>query len=477
MAKQYETVIGLEVHVELATKTKIFCGCSTAFGGAPNSHTCPVCTGMPGSLPVLNKQVLQYAIAVGLATNCDITRNGKFDRKNYFYPDNPQNYQISQLYLPICRNGYVEIETEDGGKKKVGIHEIHMEEDAGKLIHDEWEDATLVDYNRSGVPLIEIVSEPDMRSADEVIAYLEKLRLLIQYLGASDCKLQEGSMRADVNLSVREVGATEFGTRTEMKNLNSFKAIAHAIEGEKARQIDLIESGEKVVQETRRWDDTKEASYAMRSKEDAQDYRYFPDPDLVPIVVSEEMVDAIRKEQPEFREEKMARYKEEYDIPDYDIDIITNTKRMADLFEQTVALGAQPKKVSNWLMGETLRLLKERSMDPEDIRFAPDELSSLIAMVDKKEINTSVAKEVFEAMFDGGVDPVKYVEEKGLKTVHDEGALRKTIEEVVANNPQAVDDYHNGKEKAIGALVGQTMKAMKGKADPSLINQILREIL
>lgn len=477
MAKQYETVIGLEVHVELATKTKIFCGCSTAFGGAPNSHTCPVCTGMPGSLPVLNKQVLQYAIAVGLATNCDITRNGKFDRKNYFYPDNPQNYQISQLYLPICRNGYVEIETEDGGKKKVGIHEIHMEEDAGKLIHDEWEDATLVDYNRSGVPLIEIVSEPDMRSADEVIAYLEKLRLLIQYLGASDCKLQEGSMRADVNLSVREVGAAEFGTRTEMKNLNSFKAIAHAIEGEKARQIDLIETGEKVVQETRRWDDTKEASYAMRSKEDAQDYRYFPDPDLVPIVVSEEMIDAIRKEQPEFREEKMARYKEEYDIPDYDIDIITNTKRMADLFEQTVALGAQPKKVSNWLMGETLRLLKERSMDPEDIRFTPDELSSLIAMVDKKEINTSVAKEVFEAMFDGGVDPVKYVEEKGLKTVHDEGALRKTIEEVVANNPQAVDDYHNGKEKAIGALVGQTMKAMKGKADPSLINQILREIL
>lgn len=477
MAKQYETVIGLEVHVELATKTKIFCGCSTAFGGAPNSHTCPVCTGIPGSLPVLNKQVLQYAIAVGLATNCDITRNGKFDRKNYFYPDNPQNYQISQLYLPICRNGYVEIETEDGGKKKVGIHEIHMEEDAGKLIHDEWEDATLVDYNRSGVPLIEIVSEPDMRSADEVIAYLEKLRLLIQYLGASDCKLQEGSMRADVNLSVREVGATEFGTRTEMKNLNSFKAIAHAIEGEKARQIDLIESGEKVVQETRRWDDTKEASYAMRSKEDAQDYRYFPDPDLVPIVVSEEMIDNIRKEQPEFREEKMARYKEVYDIPDYDIDIITNTKRMADLFEQTVALGAQPKKVSNWLMGETLRLLKERSMDPEDIRFTPAELSSLIAMVDKKEINTSVAKEVFEAMFDGGVDPVKYVDEKGLKTVHDEGALRKTIEEVVANNPQAVEDYHNGKEKAIGALVGQTMKAMKGKADPSLINQILREIL
>ena len=477
MAKQYETVIGLEVHVELATKTKIFCGCSTAFGGEPNSHTCPVCTGMPGSLPVLNKQVLEYAIAVGLATNCDITRNGKFDRKNYFYPDNPQNYQISQLYLPICRNGYVEIETEEGGKKKIGIHEIHMEEDAGKLIHDEWEDATLVDYNRSGVPLIEIVSEPDMRSADEVIAYLDKLRLLIQYLGASDCKLQEGSMRADVNLSVREVGASEFGTRTEMKNLNSFKAIARAIEGEKARQIDLIESGEKVIQETRRWDDTKETSYAMRSKEDAQDYRYFPDPDLVPIVVSEEMIEKIREKQPEFRSEKMARYKEEFDIPDYDIDIITNTKRMADLFEETVALGAQPKKVSNWLMGETMRLLKEQSMDPEDIRFSPAHLAALIAMVDKKEINSSVAKTVFEKMFSEDIDPVKYVDEKGLKTVNDEGALRKTIEEVVANNPQAVEDYHNGKEKAIGALVGQTMKAMKGKADPAMVNQILKEIL
>ncbi len=477
MAKQYETVIGLEVHVELATKTKIFCGCSTAFGGEPNSHTCPVCTGMPGSLPVLNKQVLEYAIAVGLATNCDITRNGKFDRKNYFYPDNPQNYQISQLYLPICRNGYVEIETEEGGKKKIGIHEIHMEEDAGKLIHDEWEDATLVDYNRSGVPLIEIVSEPDMRSADEVIAYLDKLRLLIQYLGASDCKLQEGSMRADVNLSVREVGASEFGTRTEMKNLNSFKAIARAIEGEKARQIDLLESGEKVIQETRRWDDTKETSYAMRSKEDAQDYRYFPDPDLVPIVVSEEMIEKIREKQPEFRSEKMARYKEEFDIPDYDIDIITNTKRMADLFEETVALGAQPKKVSNWLMGETMRLLKEQSMDPEDIRFSPAHLAALIAMVDKKEINSSVAKTVFETMFSEDIDPVKYVDEKGLKTVNDEGALRKTIEEVVANNPQAVEDYHNGKEKAIGALVGQTMKAMKGKADPAMVNQILKEIL
>ena len=358
--KNYETVIGLEVHVELATKTKIFCSCSTAFGGAPNTHTCPVCTGMPGSLPVLNRQVVEYAMAVGLATNCDITRYGKFDRKNYFYPDNPQNYQISQLYLPICRNGHVDIET-SAGKKSIGIHEIHMEEDAGKLIHDEWEDCSLVDYNRSGVPLIEIVSEPDMRSADEVIAYLEKLRLIIQYLGASDCKLQEGSMRADVNLSVREVGAEKFGTRTEMKNLNSFKAIARAIEGEKARQIELIEEGKAVIQETRRWDDNKEYSYAMRSKEDAQDYRYFPEPDLVPVVISEEWLEEVRSRQPELRDEKMARYRREYDIPDYDIEILTGSKHMADLFEETIAICGKPKEVSNWLMVETMRLLKEKN--------------------------------------------------------------------------------------------------------------------
>ncbi|PWL94350.1 MAG: Asp-tRNA(Asn)/Glu-tRNA(Gln) amidotransferase GatCAB subunit B [Lachnospiraceae bacterium] len=476
MSKQYETVIGLEVHVELATKTKIFCGCSTAFGGAPNTHTCPVCTGMPGSLPVLNKQVVEYAMAVGLATNCQITQYCKFDRKNYFYPDNPQNYQISQLYLPICSNGHVDIETEQG-TKSIGIHEIHMEEDAGKLIHDEWEDCSLVDYNRSGVPLIEIVSEPDMRNAQEVIAYLEKLRMTVQYLGASDCKLNEGSMRADVNLSVREVGAKKFGTRTEMKNLNSFKAITHAIEGERERQIELLESGKEVVQETRRWDDAKEYSYAMRSKEDAQDYRYFPDPDLVPVYISDEWLEQIRSRQPEFREAKMARYKEEFDIPEYDIGIITDSKHMADLFEETVAICKQPKKVSNWLMGETLRLLKEKNMDPEDIRFAPGNLAKLIGLVDAKAINSSVAKEVFEVMFEEDVDPEKYVEEKGLKTVNDEGALRKTIEEIIAANPQSVEDYHNGKDRAIGFLVGQTMKAMKGKADPAMVNQILKELL
>ena len=476
MSKQYETVIGLEVHVELATKTKIFCACSTAFGGAPNTHTCPVCTGMPGSLPVLNKQVVEYALAVGLATNCQIHQYCKFDRKNYFYPDNPQNYQISQLYLPICHDGGVEIETA-GGKKIIGIHEIHMEEDAGKLVHDEWEDCSLVDYNRSGVPLIEIVSEPDMRSSEEVIAYLEKLRCMMQYLGVSDCKLQEGSMRADVNLSVREVGAPEFGTRTEMKNINSFKAIAHAIEGETRRQIELIEDGRKVIQETRRWDDNKESSKAMRSKEDAQDYRYFPDPDLVPVHISDAWLEEIRSRQPEFKTEKMARYKEEFGIPDYDIGILTDSKKLADLFEATTAICSQPKKVSNWLMGETMRILKEKEMEPEDITFSPENLAKLIGLVEAGTINGSVAKEIFEKIFDEDINPEQYVEEHGLKQVNDEGALRATIEEVIAANPQSVEDYRNGKEKAIGFLVGQTMKAMKGKANPGMVNQILKELL
>lgn len=474
--KNYETVIGLEVHVELATKTKIFCGCSTAFGAKPNANTCPVCTGMPGSLPVLNKQVLEYAVAVGLALNCEITRNSKFDRKNYFYPDNPQNYQISQLYLPICRNGKVEIEAENG-KKAVRIHEIHMEEDAGKLVHDEWQDTSLVDYNRSGVPLIEIVSEPDMRSAQEVIAYLDKLRMTIQYLGASDCKLQEGSMRADVNLSVREAGSDTFGTRTEMKNLNSFKAITRAIENETNRQIDLLESGEKVVQETRRWDDEKEYSYAMRSKEDAQDYRYFPEPDLVPIEISEDWLEQIRAAQPELREEKLARYKEQYGLPDYDADIITASKKLADIFEETAEICQKPKKVSNWLMGETMRLLKEHGQEPEDIAFSPENLAKLVNLADSGAVTNTVAKEVFALVFSDNIDPERYVEEKGLKSVNDEGELRTVIEEVIQKNPQSVEDYRNGKQKAIGFLVGQTMKAMKGQANPAMVNQILKELL
>ena len=476
MSKTYETVIGLEVHVELATKTKIFCGCSTAFGGAPNSHTCPVCTGMPGSLPVLNKQVVEYAMAVGLATNCTITQYCKFDRKNYFYPDNPQNYQISQLYLPICRNGGVEIETA-AGKKTIGIHEIHMEEDAGKLVHDEWEDVSIVDYNRSGVPLIEIVSEPDMRSAEEVIAYLEKLRLIIQYLGASDCKLNEGSMRADVNLSVREAGAAEFGTRTEMKNLNSFKAIARAIEGERVRQIELIEEGKKVIQETRRWDDNKESSHAMRSKEDAQDYRYFPEPDLVPVVISDEWIERVKARQPEMRDEKLIRYQEEFGLPKYDAEILTGDKSFADLFEAATAICGKPKKVSNWIMTETIRLLKENEMDPDQIRFSPEHLAKLVDLADAGSVTNTVAKEVFEKVFKEDIDPEAYVKEKGLLTVNDEGALRETVAKVVAENPQSVEDYHNGKEKAIDFLVGQTMKAMKGKANPALVNQILKELL
>ncbi len=475
MSKQYETVIGLEVHVELATKTKIFCGCSTAFGGAPNTHTCPVCTGMPGSLPVLNKQVVEYAMAVGLATNCTITRYCKFDRKNYFYPDNPQNYQISQLYLPICRNGHVDIETSEG-KKSIGIHEIHMEEDAGKLIHDEG-DYSLIDYNRSGVPLIEIVSEPDMRSAEEVIAYLEKLRMTIQYLGASDCKLNEGSMRADVNVSVREIGTSKLGTRTEMKNLNSFKAISRAIEAERERQIALIEGGQEVIQETRRWDDNNECSYAMRSKGDAKDYRYFPDPDLLPVSISEVWIADVKSRQPELRDEKVLRYKEEFDIPEYDIDIITSSKHLADIFEDTTAICHAPKKVSNWLMGETMRLMKEKEMDPEDITFTPENLAALISLTEENAITTTVAKEVFEIMFSEDIDVASYVEEKGLKTVNDEGALRATIEQVIADNPQSVADYQAGKKKAIGFLVGQTMKAMQGKADPGMVNRILMELL
>ena len=342
----WETIIGLETHVELATKTKIFCSCTTEFGGAPNTHCCPVCTGMPGAL------------------NCEITRSSRFDRKNYFYPDLPKAYQISQLYAPIARDGAVDI----GEGKTIRIHEMHMEEDAGKLVHDPWLDQTKADYNRCGVPLIEIVTEPDFRSADEVIAYLEKLKETLQYLGVSDCKMQEGSLRCDVNLSVRPMGSQELGTRTEMKNLNSFKAIARAIEGERERQIELLEMGKAVVQETRRWDDNKEASHAMRSKEDAQDYRYFPEPDLPPVVISDEWLQEIRARQPELRSEKLIRYKKEFDIPDYDAQIITGSKKLADLFEATTAICKKPKKVSNWLMVETMHLMKEHGMEPEDLR-------------------------------------------------------------------------------------------------------------
>ena len=470
--KQYETVIGLEVHVELATKTKIFCGCSTEFGGAPNTHTCPVCTGMPGSLPVLNKKVVEFALKAGLAANCQINQYCKFDRKNYFYPDNPQNYQISQLYLPICHDGWVEIET-SAGKKKIRIHEMHMEEDAGKLIHDEWEDCSLVDYNRSGVPLIEIVSEPDMRSSEEVIAYLEKLRCMMQYLGVSDCKLQEGSMRADVNLSVREVGAEEFGTRTEMKNLNSFKAIARAIEGERERQIELIEEGKTVTQETRRWDDNKEYSYAMRSKEDAKDYRYFPDPDLPPIHISDAWIEKIKAEQPELREVKQARYQEEYGLPAYDAGILTESRHLAGLFEETAAIYGNAKKTANWFMGEVLRLTKDKAMDPEQVSFSPKHLADLLVMVEKSEVSPQNAKKVFEKVFAEDIDPVAYIEEHGLKIVEDTGLLEETINRILDANPGPLSELLGGKDKVMGFFVGQIMKEMKGKANPASARETL----
>ena len=411
--KQYETVIGLEVHVELATKTKIFCGCSTEFGGKPNTHVCPVCSGMPGVLPRLNKQVVEFAMAAGLATGCTITQYCKFDRKNYFYPDLPKAFQTSQLYLPICREGGIEIET-SAGKKRIGIHEIHMEEDAGKLIHDEWDDCTLVDYNRCGVPLIEIVSDPDMRSAEEVIAYLEKLRSTLQYLGVSDCKMQEGYLRADVNLSIREIGNTEFGTRTEMKNLNSFKSIARAVEGERKRQIEVLMMGREIRQETRRWDDNKDSSFAMRSKEDAQDYRYFPEPDLAPIRISNEWLQQVRDRQPELADAKKARYIEEFGLPEYDAGLLTSEKRIADLFEETTALCGKPKEVSNWLMVETMRLLKEHEMDAVDLDFAPEHLAALIGLIHDGKINRTIAKEVFEQIFAEDVDPEQYVKEHGL---------------------------------------------------------------
>ena len=477
MTREYETVIGLEVHVELLTNTKIFCGCSTAFGAKPNTQTCPVCTGMPGALPVLNRNVVELALRAGIAANCQINTLCKFDRKNYFYPDNPQNYQISQLYLPICHDGWVEIET-GSGTKKVRIHEMHMEEDAGKLIHDEWEDCTLVDYNRSGVPLIEIVSEPDMRSAEEVIAYLEKLRHMMQYLGVSDCKLQEGSMRADVNLSVRPKGSDHFGTRTEMKNLNSFKAIARAIEGERQRQIELLEEGKEVLQETRRWDDNKEYSDAMRSKEDAKDYRYFPDPDLPPVYISSQWIEKIRSEQPELREEKKKRYQEQYGLSEQDASLITESRHLSEIFEETAKLSNRPKKAANWIIVDTLRLVKENGMDADDVNFSAKHLADLILLMEKGEVNNQGAREVFEHIFAEDVEPLTYAKAKGLRIAPaDDGELESAIDQMLAANQDSVEAYRNGKEKVFGFLVGQVMKEMKGKANPQEVNRILKEKL
>ena len=472
----YEMVIGLEVHVELATKTKIFCGCTTQFGGAPNTHTCPICTGMPGTLPVANRKVVEFAVAAGLATNCEITRYNKFDRKNYFYPDLPKAYQISQLYLPICRNGHVDIVTA-AGEKSVGIHEIHMEEDAGKLMHDPWLDQTMVDYNRCGVPLLEIVSEPDMRSAEEVIAYLTKLRQTLQYLGVSDCKMQEGSMRADVNLSVRPVGQKEFGTRTEMKNINSFKAIARAIAGEYRRQVELIEDGGKVQQQTRRWDDNKGASFAMRSKENAQDYRYFPEPDLPPISLSQALIDAVRARQPELAEAKAARYQSEFGLPKYDAGILTEEKPIADLFEQAVSACGKPKEVSNWIMGETMAMMKEKSVPAENLMLSGQALGAIVSAVSAGRLNRQSAREVFAYAFDGGEDIEGYIKARGLEIVSDDSAYEQILSDVLAGCEKDVAQYRAGNQKVFGFLVGQAMKALKGKADPKKINQMLKAML
>ena len=471
--KHYDTVIGLEVHIELATKTKIFCGCATKFGALPNTQTCPVCTGMPGALPVLNRQVVDFALALGLATGCEISRCSLFDRKNYFYPDNPQNYQISQLYVPICRNGAITI----GNGKTVRIHEMHMEEDAGKLIHEEATGCSLVDYNRSGVPLIEIVSEPEMETAEEVIAYLEKLRMLCRYLEISDCKLQEGSMRVDVNLSVKEAGSKTLGTRTEMKNLNSFKAITRAITAERQRQTALIENGKKVEQETRRWDDTAGESYSMRSKEDSKDYRYFPEPDVPPVYVSEEWLQQIKERQPEFQEEKEARFQTEYGLPAYDAGILTQSKALARLFEETAKLSGYPKKTANWFMGELLRLLKETNREPEALSVTPKHLADLVTAVETGKINQTGAKEVFAKIVEDDIEPLSYMEEHGLTSLSDEGVLSGAIEAVCAENADLVEQYRSGKEKVFGFLVGQVMKKTKGKADPGKVNVLLKESL
>lgn len=473
---QYETVIGLEVHVELSTASKIFCSCETTFGGDPNTHCCPVCTGLPGALPVLNEQVVDYAIRTCLATHCNITPLTRFDRKNYFYPDLPKAYQISQLHQPIGRDGFLEITTESG-TKRIGIHEIHMEEDAGKLIHDPWEDCTLVDYNRCGVPLLEIVSEPDLRSAEEALAYLEKLRSILQFLGVSDCRMEQGSLRADVNVSVRPVGSPVFGTRTEMKNMNSFKAIGRAIVAEAKRQIDLIEDGKTIKQETRRWDENKDSSFAMRSKEDAMDYRYFPDPDLVAINITPDWIARVEANLAELPESRRARYQADWQVSAYEADVLTTNPAIANLFEDTVALSGKPKDAASWMLGEFMQAVKDQECEPQDLHMPAKSLATLISRVAEGVVNRNTAKKIFAAILESRVEPDEYIEKNGLRMVSNPDALKETIAKVLAANPQSVTDFKSGKTQAKGFLVGQVMRAMQGKADPQLLNQLLQEAL
>ncbi len=476
---QYETVIGLEVHVELKTRTKIFCHSSTAFGGDPNTHVCPVCLGLPGVLPVLNREVLEYAVRVGLALNCKIAGFSKFDRKNYYYPDLPKNYQISQYDLPLAEHGYLNINV-DGNVKRIGITRVHMEEDAGKLVHQGTISTTpysLVDYNRTGVPLVEIVSEPDMRSPEEARAYLEKLKAVILYTGVSDCKMEEGSLRCDANVSVRPPGSHGFGTKTEIKNMNSFKALQRALHYEVERQIGILEEGGRIVQETRTWDEARGVTLSMRSKEQAHDYRYFPDPDLVPLVIDREWVEKIRASLPELPDQRKARYVKEYGIPEYDASVITATKEMADYFEQCLACYSNAKAVSNWVMGDLLRLLNARDMDITRCRVSPSRLAGMLRLIDGGTISGKIAKTVFEEMFETGRDPETIVREKGLVQISDEGAIAAVVDEVLAANRKVVDDFRAGKEKALGFLVGQVMKLTRGKANPEMVNKIIREKL
>ena len=470
----YETVIGLEIHAELATKSKIYCSCSTEFGGDPNTHTCPICTGMPGVLPVLNKKVVDYAIKAGLAMNCDITPYGKQDRKNYFYPDLPKAYQTSQYDLPVCVNGHLDIEV-DGEVKRIGITRIHIEEDAGKLNHDQFGGNSLVDYNRCGVPLIEIVTEPDMRSPEEARLFLETVKSILEYTEVSDCKMQEGSLRCDVNLSVRPFGQKEFGTRTEMKNINSFRSAVRAMENERERQIDLLEYGEEVVQATRRWDDAAGKSYEMRSKEEAHDYRYFPEPDLVPIVIDEEWIERIKAELPELPAARKARYISDFELPAYDAWFITSSRKLADFFEATIKEGATPKAVSNWIMSDISKIMRENEL--EEIPFKPHYLAKMISLIDKGTISNTAGKKVLNALFEEEKDPEIIAKEKNLIQVNDEGALIPIIQKILDDNPQSVADFKAGKEKAMGFIVGQAMRASKGAANPQIINKLVRELL
>ena len=471
----WETVIGLEVHVELLTRTKMFCSCTAAFGGEPNTHCCPVCMGMPGTLPVLNGEAVRLATMAALALGCTVTEHTRFDRKNYFYPDLPKAYQISQLHLPLGRNGAVTLNLGEEGEKKIRIHEIHMEEDAGKLIHATDKPESYPDYNRCGVPLIEIVSEPDFRTAQQVSAYLERLCAMFRYAGISDCKMQEGSLRADVNISVRPLGETALGTRTELKNLNSFKAISRAIAYESARQIRVIEQGGAVEQETRRWDDSAGVSLSMRSKEDAHDYRYFPEPDIPPLYISPKRVEELRALLPEFAHEREVRLCREYGISHYDAGILCISRTFADLFEETVRAGVEAKECANWLLGPIRKQLHDAGVDEDSIRLSSNALAAILACVAAKRINRASAIALLEEfLLHGGIadtDVDRLIEERGYAQIGDSHAIMSTVQSVIAQNPAAIEDYLAGKKRAEGFLIGQTMKAMGGRADPTAVKE------